>query len=250
MNFSDYIIYVDESGDHSLEPVDPEYPVFVLVFCIFKISDYANTVVPRVETFKFKHFGHDAVILHERHIRKQEHPFEFLQAQEKRNAFMEEINCLVDNFEFTVIATVIKKLELNEKYVRPPNPYDLALLFCLERAFEFLREKNQHCHVTHLILEKRGRKEDDKLELTFRRICENENYRRKKFNFRILFASKSINSTGLQIADMIARPIGLNILRPNQTNRSWNIIRKKIRTDRSGKMSGWGLKVFPKNERP
>jgi hypothetical protein len=26
---SDFIIYVDESGDHSLESIDPEYPVFV-----------------------------------------------------------------------------------------------------------------------------------------------------------------------------------------------------------------------------
>jgi len=33
--FSDYIIHVDESGDHSLESIDPNYPVFVLAFCIF-----------------------------------------------------------------------------------------------------------------------------------------------------------------------------------------------------------------------
>jgi hypothetical protein len=29
---SDYIVYVDESGDHGLVSVDPEYPVFVLAF--------------------------------------------------------------------------------------------------------------------------------------------------------------------------------------------------------------------------
>lgn len=34
--FSDYIIYVDESGDHSLEVVYEEHPVFVLAFCISK----------------------------------------------------------------------------------------------------------------------------------------------------------------------------------------------------------------------
>ena len=33
--FSDYIVYVDESGDHSLESIDINYPVFVLAFCIF-----------------------------------------------------------------------------------------------------------------------------------------------------------------------------------------------------------------------
>jgi hypothetical protein len=29
---SDYIIYVDESGDHSLESIDSEFPTFVLSF--------------------------------------------------------------------------------------------------------------------------------------------------------------------------------------------------------------------------
>ena len=28
--FSDYVVYVDESGDHSLERIDLDYPVFVL----------------------------------------------------------------------------------------------------------------------------------------------------------------------------------------------------------------------------
>ena len=34
--FSDYIVYVDESGDHNLERINPEYPLFVLAFCIFE----------------------------------------------------------------------------------------------------------------------------------------------------------------------------------------------------------------------
>ncbi|MDR2189439.1 MAG: DUF3800 domain-containing protein [Azonexus sp.] len=42
-NWSDTIIYVDESGDHSLESIDPEYPVFVLAFCIFRKDEYINT---------------------------------------------------------------------------------------------------------------------------------------------------------------------------------------------------------------
>ncbi|WP_233079829.1 DUF3800 domain-containing protein [Rheinheimera soli] len=33
--FSKYIVYVDESGDHSLQSIDENYPVFVLAFSIF-----------------------------------------------------------------------------------------------------------------------------------------------------------------------------------------------------------------------
>jgi hypothetical protein len=46
VQFSEYIIYVDESGDHSLESVDEQYPIFVLALCIFKKDEYAATAVP------------------------------------------------------------------------------------------------------------------------------------------------------------------------------------------------------------
>jgi hypothetical protein len=36
--YSQYIVYVDESGDHSLQSIDPQYPVFVLAFCIFHLK--------------------------------------------------------------------------------------------------------------------------------------------------------------------------------------------------------------------
>ena len=70
MSFSDYIVYVDESGDHGLENIDPEYPLFVLAFCIFKKADYISQIVPALQDIKFRYWGHDAVILHERDFRK------------------------------------------------------------------------------------------------------------------------------------------------------------------------------------
>ena len=250
MDYSEYVIYVDESGDHSLNSINPHYPIFVLVFCIFKKSDYANVIVPKIETFKFNYFGHDAIILHERDIRKQSKPFVFLQNLERRNAFMDELNSLVESIEFTVVAAVIEKRKLTKpdaKFNIPytKTPYSLALMFCLERTFDFLRDKNQHHLLTHVIVEQRGRKEDDELELDFRRICNGSNYRSKALNFDIVFANKKINSAGLQIADLTARPIGLKVIRPEQQNRARNIIDEKLRRNHAGKITGWGLKVFP-----
>lgn len=71
MAYSDYTIFVDESGDHGLKTIDPNYPVFVLAFCIFRKNSYTNDVVPAVQKFKFHHFGHDVVILHSHEIRKE-----------------------------------------------------------------------------------------------------------------------------------------------------------------------------------
>ena len=69
-DFSDYIVYVDESGDHGLQRIDPNFPVFGLSFCIFKKADYTEQIVPAVQDLKFRYWGHDAIILHEREIRR------------------------------------------------------------------------------------------------------------------------------------------------------------------------------------
>ena len=56
-NYSDYVIYVDESGDHGLKSIDPQYPVFALVFCIFEKKYFCNHVVPSFKELKFKYWG-------------------------------------------------------------------------------------------------------------------------------------------------------------------------------------------------
>ncbi|WP_218000145.1 DUF3800 domain-containing protein [Sphingopyxis granuli] len=98
-NYGDYIIYVDESGDGNLENPNPSYPLFVLAFCIFRKSAYSASVSPSIQNLKFKHFGHDAVVLHEREIRQQAQPFVFLKSVSKRTVFMNDLNSLIDSSE-------------------------------------------------------------------------------------------------------------------------------------------------------
>ena len=58
----------------------------------------------------------------------------FLQNLERRNAFMDELNSLVESIEFTVVAAVIEKRKLTKpdaKFNIPytKTPYSLALMF-------------------------------------------------------------------------------------------------------------------------
>jgi hypothetical protein len=216
MTYSEYVIYVDESGDHSLESIDRDYSVFVLDFCIFRKDHYANVVAPQVQAFKFAHFGHDIVVLHEHEIRKQKPPFVFLQNQQKRAVFMDGLNRLIEQADFTIVAAVIDKQRLMQQYMRPANPYEMALIFCMERAYAFLKEHGQHTRTTHIIVERRGRREDDNLELAFRRIRDGANRWGAMPGFEIVFADKKTNSAGLQLADLTARPIGRHVLDPAQ----------------------------------
>lgn len=246
MTFSDFIIYADESGDHSLTSIDADYPVFVLTFCIFKKEDYATSVSPALQRFKFKHFGHDIVVLHEHAMRKQKPPFEFLKHKALHASFMDGLSDIIDATPMTIIASVIKKKDHVVQYAQANNPYQIALLFCMERTFQFLTEQGQGKRVTHIVFESRGKKEDRDLELEFRRIRDGANWWRVNFDcLDICFANKQVNSAGLQLADMTARPIGLRVLRPNQPNRAHDIIRKKLRRSPGGRTAGWGFKVFP-----
>src|SRR3989338_11186629 len=94
--FSKYIVYVDESGDHSLQSIDNNYPVFVLAFCIFHKRHYSEAIVPALEKFKFNHFGHDQIVLHENEIRKEKGAFNIFRSKEEKIQFLNELTHIIE----------------------------------------------------------------------------------------------------------------------------------------------------------
>ena len=241
---SNYIVYVDESGDPNLTKVNPSFPMFVLSFCVFEKTVYAEKLVPSMIKMKFKHFGHDMVILHERDIRKQTGAFSGMLHQD---LFLNELTNIIDGVDVTIIAVVIDKNALKSKYAYPYEPYTLAMTYGLERLWDFLRAHQvADDQITYVVCEARGKKEDSDLELAFRRICSGQNRNKKNYPFEVKIVSKLTNSNGLQLADLTARPIGLYVLRPEQANRTYAILAKKFWRGASGATEiGNGLKIFP-----
>ncbi|MBW8843751.1 MAG: DUF3800 domain-containing protein [Burkholderiales bacterium] len=248
--FSNFVVYVDESGDHGMATLDPNYPVFVLAFCVFYKGHYSEKVVPALHKFKFNHFGHDLVVLHEHEIRKEKGAFKF-QSRQHRERFQGELGELIEASNFILISCVIDKEKLRARQPElPPNPYHLALAFCLETLYELLQEKKQDDTLTHVVVECRGKKEDNELELEFRRICDGANRLGERLPFDVVFADKKVDSPGLQLADLVARPIGLHVLRPDQPNRAFDVLTRKFycsggRSQVGTGFEDWGLKVFP-----
>lgn len=249
-SFSDYLVFVDESGSPAMGNVDPDFPLLVLAFMIVRKDQYLSEIVPAVQGFKFRHFGHDQVILHEREIRRDLGAFGFLKTREIKMQFVDELSAIIGAAPFHLVSVVIRKDALQARYKTPENPYHLALKFGLERVCAFLRQqgewaagKAENPHV-HLIAEKRGKNEDDELELEFRRICGGGNFNGEAFPFEVIFADKRSNSSGLQLADLVARPVGLSVIRPEQPNRAFEMLKEKF-VQVKGQAKGWGLKVFP-----
>ena len=159
--FSDYIVYADESGNHGLVSINPEYPVFALVFCVIRKADYAAVLVPAFQRFKFDVWGHDAVVLYEQEIRRREGDFTLVLTDPNlRTRFFGRLNGLIEAAPVTIFASVIDKLRLNKQYANPQNPYEIALLFCMEQLLNMLIKEGQAGKTVHVILESRGKRED------------------------------------------------------------------------------------------
>lgn len=243
---SDYIVYVDESGDHGLATMDPTYPMFVLAFCVFEKSQYVRTVTPALQEFKFKHFGHDMIVLHEREIRKATGPFNILLNQQRRQPFLQDLNDIMAAAPMRLFAAAVHKDRFQSKLGNDGhNLYHVAVTAALEGLHSYLAKHTEAEQRTHVVFEARGKKEDNELELEFRRVCDGANSLNERLPFEIVFASKQNNSCGLQLADLVARPIGRKLLKPDQPNRAWDILEPKFHRSAEGEIENAGLFVYP-----
>jgi hypothetical protein len=241
------IVYLDETGDHSLELVDPGFPVFVLTLLVCDTDAYANQIVPAFYRFKFQHFGHEAVILHSRDIRKAQGDFGFLTDPARRPPFLQGITKIMQETDYRLIATVIRKQRHLQRYgPRAESPYSLSLKLAMERLLPMLEKAGQKELV--VVAEARGKREDDALRLTFLLIATGGTEylpadRFRNIKFRIEFKPKAMNVIGTQMADLAGYPIARHEIDPKKPNPAFDAIRPKF----SGAAWGgvWGLKKFP-----
>ncbi|MES2975434.1 MAG: DUF3800 domain-containing protein [Pseudomonadota bacterium] len=234
------MVFVDESGDHSLTSIDPAYPVFVLSFCVFERDCYISKLTPAMRALKFRTFGHDLPILHESDIRNRRGAFSNL-GKEAREGFMASLTELIDQCDFTLIPVVVDKrtFSVRDRHMQLAHPYHLAMQFGLEQLNEFLAYKGvPAAQRTFIICEARGKKEDAELELAFRRVCDGDNRYGQILPFDIVIADKRTNCEGLQLADLTARPVGLSVVRPAQNNRAFGVLSNKVFPGRHRAITG------------
>lgn len=246
---ADFIIYADESGDHSIRVIANEYPVFVLVFCLFSVRDYIEIVCPAIQSLKFKFWGHDGIVLHEHDLRKPHGDFSWMMAQDKRAEFYEDLNTIIETMPCRMIAVVVDKRLITTKYGPEVHPYHLSLqrgMLELQRTLSAHEQKKRH---TNVIFESRGRTEDTQLMQEFLRVRDemrvNSGSLPTQFNLTMRLAPKSMNLIGLQISDLIARPVGLMHLRPNQMNRSYHVLHNRLSLPDSNDLNRWRIITVP-----
>jgi len=242
-----YYLFLDESGDHGLNEINPQSSAFLLCGVLISAENY--TLINKcIDGLKHHFWGNKDVILHSRDIRKCDKEFQILLNLDVKKEFYIQLNNCITDGEYTVITSAINKNEYIKKFGRiSNNVYELCLSFIIERAVFFLDDIPGPNKTLDIIIEKRGAKEDKALEGHFQRLCARGTgfvgaERLKNYSVTIDFSSKKQNINGLQLADLIAYPSFRYVMEPNRANPSFEVFRSKIYA-KKGKI--YGLKIFP-----
>ncbi len=242
-----YYLFIDESGDHGLTTLNPDFPVFLLCGVIVSENAYEN-IRQSFNVIKHTLWANKEVIFHSRDIRKCQKEFSVLFDLEKKKWFYDNLNKVIQENHYAVIASAIQKDNYIKRFGRLSNDvYELALSFIIERAIFYLDDIKDKEKTLEIIIEKRGKKEDKQLEEHFQRLLARgtgyvATQRLKDYDLQITFRSKRENINGLQLADLIAYPIARYVIEPNRANPAFDQVETKIYT-KNGKR--YGLKIFP-----
>lgn len=242
-------MFIDESGHHSLNPatIDPKYPIFVLCGCIFE-EEYYKEAVKKLNKLKTDFFGSDKVIFHTlemtRPSKYKNNNFVKLIDKDFRKRFYKALNKFLEEIKFVLVSCTIKKSAHLEKYgTATLDPYLLSFNSLLDEFIKELKvgEKGK------IIAERRDAILDNQLELAWLNLKINgtENIKGSEIKERIenlYMTPKSSNEAGLQIADLVANPIGRYVLKLKKSELGneveYEVLKKKLNST--------GLTILPK----
>ncbi|WP_342085328.1 DUF3800 domain-containing protein [Dyadobacter sp. OTU695] len=243
----EFTLYLDESGDHGLDRIDPGFPVFTLCGIMFSNPGYRQ-MKECLDNIKHHFWDDKEVIFHSRDIRKCNKEFSVLLDLEVKRQFYEKLNNCLKNGSYRVVSAVIDKIRHVQTYGRiADNPYEIALSFIIERSIFLLDEVKADPKTIKIVIEKRGRKEDQQLASHFEKIKVRgtgfvSRERIQHYDIKIEFRDKKENINGLQVSDLIAYPISNYIMYPERANPAFDLIADKFYL-KGGKR--YGLKKFP-----
>ncbi|HEY7034783.1 MAG TPA: DUF3800 domain-containing protein [Thermomicrobiales bacterium] len=241
------LLFLDESGDHSLEAIDQDYPVFVLGGIVVDRTYYRIEMEPRVRDLKEEFFDDPDIILHTTDIIRGKNGFEVLGNPVVRAAFSAALNAVMQDLEYEVIACGIRKVAHLQQYgVHAADPYMYSLGIVVERFCHAIGDTEEGGMI---FAEKRRPDLDHELDLAWKKLREwgSDYVSPVDIDKRIVdlsLKSKQLNVVGLQLADLVVSPIGRHLIGKIPRD-DWAIVESKFRRV-GGRYQGYGLVVRPR----
>ncbi len=246
------LVFLDECGAHSLVSKDT-FPVFCLTAVVIRESEY-----PRVDllmhAWKETCFRDVNFVIHEPDIRYRLGPW----GKPERDALLALLRELLAQLEFAAVACIVRRGEYVAEFGAgapddslPGHPYLMALDFLLERVLMVL-DADFNGGRAKVIAESRGANEDALLQYEFARLLLDGtsyisgSWFQQQLHPGIHFEAKGGHyATGLQLADLSARPVAEKVVAPESTPDRWPEVAKKLCRGQGTKNSILGLKVIP-----
>ena len=168
---------------------------------------------------------------------------------------------MIESLEFHLIACVLHRSDYRADYgdhamdpSLPNHLYMMMMDFLMERVAIAL-ETQFGGMKAEVVAEGRGAKEDALLQYEYARLhLEGTSYIspawfRHALTPGITFEGKDSNDSGLQLADLAARPCGEKVIDPTSTPDRWPQFRDKLCPGKETQHSILGIKIVPWTER-
>jgi hypothetical protein len=251
----EYLLFLDECGSHPLTPSSEKFPVFCLCGVIIDAERYRY--VDRLwKTWKANWLGSARELVHEPDVRRRSHRFHNSDPV-REQALIDSLSVELAAIDFTCIAAVIDKRHFADMHPEgfvddflPASGYLMCIDFVIERFVHFLHHVGGDARGL-VVAESRGAREDAEVHSEFIRLqldgtqWQSEAWFRHQLRPYIEFQKKRRNSSGLQLADLCARPIAEKVLNPTSNPERWETIRPKFYDGTQGRPTSYGLKIYP-----
>ena len=239
-------LYLDESGEHNPSVNSADYPIFVLGGIIAD-KDYADgPLTDTLDDFKRQWLGQTDIAIHTADIAHNRKGFEALGDAGIRKQFYEQLNALMRELRYSVVACAIRK---GAPAFRRYSERDLYLV-CFEAIVElFCQEVGDVRDGGIIIAESRSSRQLNRaLEREWSNLKANGagHTPGKIVADRIMALNlrpKRDNVAGLQIADLVVSPIGRHLLAKPESE-LWPVVANKLCRNNFGQTSGHGLIVL------
>jgi hypothetical protein len=237
-----------------LPTADP-FPVFCLCGIAISRERYAE-FDRHWKTWKAEWLGSQHVRVHEPDLRHWKHPFGISDPQ-RRQALETSLDDILRRLPFIAFAGVIDKQQLARQYPTvhvddflPNSGYLMAVDFVVERFVHYLYYGAADAYGL-VVAESRGTREDAEVHAEFLRLLlegtqwQSNSWFRYQLRSYVEFYKKGLNHSGLQVADLIARPIAEKVLNPHSDPKRWDAVAAKFYDGGVGRPHSYGLKIFP-----
>lgn len=209
-----YRMYVDESGDHVMDPSkwsSPDARYLGLTGVVIASDNYRTRTHPEFEALKQEFFPHDPdepLVLVRNQIVGKRNLFQVLRDPEVAAHWEDRVIQFFQAHVSQIITVVLDKEEhLRSPRIPAPRPYSYCMTALTERYGQWLNEVDGTGDV---MIESRGRGEDRGLKNDFHDfMTAQENPRgslQSVTSTQLKLSLKTDNITGLQLADLLAFP--------------------------------------------